>query len=172
MSESFFFYFSFFWTITFFFPSILFFDHDLLRRLIILLCLYPLRVFFCEVHSTMHILITYAYSPLWIHAHSPPINTRTQILSLWASSKTGPVNSRDWQSHHSHRLPLKTQHPMKNSLPQGAEPNTWHYCDLWMQLDRSRIIIKTPSTHTPFKSITFYRFLEPIMAIVSSPFFR
>ena len=29
-----------------------------------------------------------------------PINTHTQIISLWASSKTEPANSRDWRSHH------------------------------------------------------------------------
>jgi hypothetical protein len=30
------------------------------------------------------------------------MNTSTQILRLWASSKTEPANSRDWRSHHRH----------------------------------------------------------------------
>jgi len=33
------------------------------------------------------------------HTHTP-MNTRTQTLSLWVSSKTEPSNPRDWWSHH------------------------------------------------------------------------
>ena len=33
------------------------------------------------------------------HTHTP-MNTHTQTLSLWASSKTEPANPRDWRSHH------------------------------------------------------------------------
>jgi len=29
-----------------------------------------------------------------------PMNTHTQTLPLWSSSKTEPTNPRDWQSHH------------------------------------------------------------------------
>jgi len=29
-----------------------------------------------------------------------PMNTRTQTLPLWASSKIEPANHRDWKSHH------------------------------------------------------------------------
>ena len=31
-----------------------------------------------------------------------PMNTRTQTLPLWASSKTEPANPRDWRSRHRH----------------------------------------------------------------------
>ena len=46
---------------------------------------------FFRLHSITQILITHALTSM---------NVRTQILPLWASSKTEMTNSQDWRSHH------------------------------------------------------------------------
>ena len=64
------------------------------------------------------------------HTHTP-MNTRTQILPLWVSSKTEPANPRDWRSHHrrlavDENIAYHLMHNIvkfqKNPLPWGVEP--------------------------------------------------